>query len=83
MVTLVNTLSNVLGSPVVNETGIPGFFDFTLDPALFLTPDARDNFDRTNAIVMAVQEQLGLKLEKRKAPMEIMIIDRAERPRPE
>jgi uncharacterized protein (TIGR03435 family) len=40
-----------------------------------MTPDAY-----ADLIVTAVQEQLGLKLERRKAPLEITIIDHVEKP---
>ena len=39
---LVNTLSNILHTPVVDQTGITGFFDFTLDPMQLATPPSPD-----------------------------------------
>jgi uncharacterized protein (TIGR03435 family) len=88
MGTLANTLSNILQTPVVDGTNITGLFDFTLDPARFVmaqspnsaAPPTTDSFGRAQAIVQAVQEQLGLKLQKRKATLDITFIDRAEKP---
>jgi uncharacterized protein (TIGR03435 family) len=82
VVGLVNTLANILHEPVVDGTGITGFFDFTLDPLQFASTNGQPkNADDFAALVLtAVQEQLGLKLEKRKAPLEITVIDHAERP---
>ncbi len=38
--------------------------------------------DATTSIFTAIREQLGLKLESRKAPVEVLVIDRVERPSP-
>jgi uncharacterized protein (TIGR03435 family) len=76
---LVNTLSNILHAPVVDGTGMTGPFDFSLDPLEFsdhaqpVTPDSWPDL-----VLTAVREQLGFKLEKQKAPLEITVIDRAE-----
>jgi len=78
---LVNTLANILHTPVVDGTGITGSYDFTLDPIQLsvrtqpVTPDLWPDL-----VLAAVQEQLGFKLERRKAPLEITVIDRVERP---
>ena len=84
--TLVNALANILREPVVDGTGIAGSFDFTLDPMQFATTGGADIAPvRTpesyaDLVLIAVREQLGFKLEKRRAPLEITIIDHAERP---
>jgi uncharacterized protein (TIGR03435 family) len=88
VVTLVNTLANILQIPVIDGTNIVGFFDFTLDPARFVVPQSPspalsavgDSFGRAQPVVDAVQEQLGLRLQKRKANLDITFIDRAEKP---
>jgi uncharacterized protein (TIGR03435 family) len=54
--------------PVVDQTGLAGDYDIVLD----LSHNA-DWF-------VVLEEQLGLKLEKRKVPMEVFVIDHAERP---
>ena len=74
----------VLRAPVVDGTGIQGYYDFSLDPAHFAdagrggasgpTPSYVDLFET------ALREQLGFRLEKRKAPLEIMVIDSASKP---
>jgi uncharacterized protein (TIGR03435 family) len=61
-------------------------FDFTLDPIQFATADsngtpvhnAANNFG--DLVVTALSEQLGFNLEKRKAALEITVIDHAEKP---
>src|SRR5580704_13368489 len=81
---LVNTLANILHEPVVDGTDIEGLFDFTLDPMQFASAGGTGGGGDAWAdlVLRAVQEQLGFKLEKRKAPLEITIIDHAEKPTP-
>lgn len=77
-------LSRVLGAPVADQTGNPGSFTFTLTWA----PDSsRPSTSTTDtgategpSIFTAVQEQLGLKLESRKVPLDVFVIDRAGKP---
>jgi uncharacterized protein (TIGR03435 family) len=71
---LVNYLANILNSPVQDETGLSGLYDFSLE-----TVTAAGEMV---APFTAVQEQLGLKLQPTKARMEVLIIDHAERPTP-
>jgi len=59
--------------PVVNKTGIEGVYDIRLD--LNQDPGA----DAFTVWQRALQEQLGLKLESQRAPVEILIIDHVEK----
>ena len=59
--------------PVLDKTGLDGYYDFTLD----FSPGS--GYDGPS-IFTAIQEQLGLKLESTKAPVEILVIDRGEHP---
>jgi len=63
-----NMLANTLGSPVVDKTGLDGLYDYT-----FEWPDA-------DSSLFASMDQLGLKLEAKKESVEVLVIDRAERP---
>ena len=65
---LVNLLANSLGSPVADQTGLDGLYDYTLE-----WPDAGSS-------LFASVDQLGLKLEAKKEPVEVLVIDRAEHP---
>jgi uncharacterized protein (TIGR03435 family) len=73
--------------PVVDQTGLTGRWDFRLewtpDPAQFGgrasqvgPPDA----NRPPALFTAIQEQLGLKIESKRAPVDVLVIDRVEKP---
>ncbi len=64
---------------MINKTGLSGRFDVDLrySPQL---PNAFDNADSGSSPFMAIQEQLGLRLEATKAPVETLVIDQIERP---
>lgn len=80
---LVNALTMELKRVVVDRTGLTGNYNFTLKwTPNEGTPPAGDASDDLSApsIFTAVQEQLGLKLEPTKAPVQILVIDHLERP---
>jgi uncharacterized protein (TIGR03435 family) len=91
---LAQSLTNLLGRTVIDNTRLTGRFDihleFALDEALagLLGPNAPP-FRRQEpgpgdldspSIFAAMQEQLGLKLEATKGPVEVLVIDHVERP---
>jgi uncharacterized protein (TIGR03435 family) len=88
--TLVNQVSSELGAPVVDGTGLTGLFDVTLEyesarrmpgqPPPGLDPNSTDSLPVP--LPAALQQQLGLKLEKATAPLPITIVDAAEHPSP-
>lgn len=71
---------------VVDSTGLEGCYDFELTFGRDRTPtaaaDAGDPAAQRDgpSIFSALQEQLGLKLEPQKAPVEFLVIDHVERP---
>ena len=71
-------LSDPLRSPVVDQTGLPGRYDFTLDYSSSAPEPGREPDERSETITL-VHQQLGLLLESRKLPIPILIVDRAER----
>jgi uncharacterized protein (TIGR03435 family) len=73
MSALTNYLSNVFQSPVIDQTGLEGAFDFTLN----LSTDAGESWaDRIREALMAA----GFKVEYKKVPTEVTVVDRCERP---
>jgi uncharacterized protein (TIGR03435 family) len=80
---------NILERPVVDKTGLTGKFDFTLEfrpggqlsaapggaPAQ-LPPEVEARAD----FFTAIQEQLGLKVENTKTPVEVYVIDKVQKP---
>lgn len=78
-------LTGVVGRQVINETGLPGLFDLDLTftaemPERPGAPPAPAGDPDAPSIFAAVQEQLGLKLEARRAPVEVLVIDRVDLP---
>ncbi|HKO18137.1 MAG TPA: TIGR03435 family protein [Acidobacteriaceae bacterium] len=64
--------------PIVDQTGLQGRYDFQLRWARDETqPTAAD---APPGLFTAIQEQLGLKLEPTKAPADVLVIDKVERP---
>ena len=84
------TLGQFLDRPVLDKTGLSGRFTFKLKftPPSAVTPapgvprDPPPDPD-VASIFTAVQEQLGLKLEPQRGPLEVLVIDAAERPTPD
>jgi uncharacterized protein (TIGR03435 family) len=79
----------VMDRPVIDETGLAGRYDFTLnwtpDDSQFgglggKLPPPTDNTNPPPNLYTAIQEQIGLKLEATKAPTDVMIIDHVEKP---
>jgi uncharacterized protein (TIGR03435 family) len=76
-------LGTIVGRPVVDRTDLRGEFDWTLDWVPDSPASAADSTatPRTGpTIFTAVQEQLGLKLESGKAPIDSLVIDRITHP---
>ncbi len=74
---LAGTLSGVVGRVVIDKTGLTGVYDVDLTWAWHDEPGSGDNGP---SIFTALQEQLGLKLEPAKAPIDVVVIDHIERP---
>ena len=81
-------LSLQLNTPVVNQTSLDGYYNFTLllppPPPLLQKLDtpapAPGGSDLAADLIPALRKQLGLKLESRKTPVEVFVIDHVERP---
>ncbi|HSZ17804.1 MAG TPA: M56 family metallopeptidase, partial [Terracidiphilus sp.] len=67
---------------VVDQTGLKGNFDFVLNGISLGSIEGNHEApdEPTTSIFTALQEQLGLKLESRKTPVEVLIVDHAEQP---
>src|SRR5262249_36935935 len=79
------TLGVLLDRPVINKTGITGRFDILVKFAREGTEVARFKGPAPDpagppSILVAIQEQLGLKLDSGRGPVETLVIDQIERP---
>lgn len=84
---LLGILSQQLGRQILDETGLKGIYNFTLQyrpdsqiPGLQGPADAPLPDSSGTSIFTALQEQLGLRLESTKGPMDIIVIDHIEEP---
>lgn len=91
---LAHVLSEQLGRTIIDKTGLAGTYDYTLnwtpDDAPPMGggpaggPPGGDNAPPPDAggpsVFAAIQEQLGLKLESQKGPVDVVVIDHIEAP---
>jgi uncharacterized protein (TIGR03435 family) len=76
LVQLTDVFARQLGTVILNQTGLDGEFDFAMD----LTPDdSRPNPLDPSLLINAMRDQLGLTLKSQKAPVDILVIDSAEK----
>jgi len=78
MARLAEWISSRMDRPVLDMTGIAGAYDFNLKFSLERANSDSDT-PKYPVLPLARQEQLGLRLEKRTAPIEILVVDRAEK----
>jgi uncharacterized protein (TIGR03435 family) len=76
---LVRVLAVAARQPVLDRTALSGLFDIRLQ-FIDEPPGAPPSDSPVPPLFAAVQEQLGLKLESAKGPVEFLVIDRVERP---
>jgi len=74
MQNLAKSLQHGAGLPVVDKTGLAGSYDFHL---VYASDIAKDS--TLPSIFTALQEQLGLKLEEQKVPVDVVAIDHVDR----
>jgi uncharacterized protein (TIGR03435 family) len=79
-------LSQILGRTVIDKTGLTGEYNFTMTFAPDTPPsrsaNAAPEAPAGPTFVEALQDQLGLKLERQQGPVDILVIDHAERADP-
>lgn len=70
-------LGTITRKPIVDRTGLTGDFTFDFE---FAPLDSGLGESSAASVFTAIQEQLGLRLESAKVPVEIIVIDHAEKP---
>jgi uncharacterized protein (TIGR03435 family) len=78
MLSLAALLANILDTPVEDMTGLRGLYDFTLPVGDRVAPGVTD----PREILPYAVENIGFKLELRKMPVEVVVIEHAEEPSP-
>jgi uncharacterized protein (TIGR03435 family) len=74
-------LSPFVDRPIIDRTGLRGGFDFDLRFPELTPPDATGpRADPVSGIFIALQEQLGLKLEATRGNIDFVVIDSVQHP---
>jgi uncharacterized protein (TIGR03435 family) len=76
---------NVVHAPVVDQTNLPGLYDFTLEWGPDDTVDGNGSAtqdSRWPPLPMAIEQQLGLAVSRQKSPIPVLVIDAAQPPSP-
>jgi uncharacterized protein (TIGR03435 family) len=83
---LTEALTWILGRPVLDRTGLEGSFDYKLewspDETQLRSQEAPPETDgNVPSLAAALQQQVGLRLVSRKGPVDLIMVEKAERPR--
>jgi uncharacterized protein (TIGR03435 family) len=73
-------VARIIGAPLEDRTDLTGSYDIKVEWTPAETPDAGTDYV---PLFIAIEEQLGLKLERSKGPVEVLVIDSVERPTPD
>jgi uncharacterized protein (TIGR03435 family) len=81
---LARALESIVSRPVIDATGLAGNFDIELQwtSAPGLDPGSTTSSDSDVTVFTALQEQLGLKLEPGRAPVDTLVVESVSRPTP-
>ena len=86
MQALINMISRVVDKPIVDKTALAGSYDlaplYALHWAQIGAEHRANPMSIPEAIESTLDEKMGLKLEARKEPLQILVIDHAEKPSP-
>jgi bla regulator protein BlaR1 len=78
---LVDSLSRLMDRPVLDRTGLKGTFDITMDYEMDTDAGDRPGANITGpGMFSAFRDELGLKFESTRAPVDVLVIDHAEKP---
>jgi uncharacterized protein (TIGR03435 family) len=80
---MIDMLTPVLGAPVLDMTGLKGKYDITVNLADYMADMQSAGggvpTDPLSIVKAALEQQLGLKLESRKMPLDVLVVDSAEK----
>lgn len=76
-------LTGITESPlqgiVVDQTGLKGAWDFTIDGAAFAMQKPADMTEAIGMLIQILNDQLGIKVDQKKVPAEVLVVDHAEK----
>jgi uncharacterized protein (TIGR03435 family) len=85
MLTFAEVLGEQVSRPVIDKTGLTGSYGFSLEgtreeQGVETNSDREPSIDTRPSIFTAIQEQLGLRLESSRGPLQNISIERIEKP---
>jgi uncharacterized protein (TIGR03435 family) len=84
---LTDALTFLVGKPVLDRTGLEGTFDYKLqwapDELQLPSPEAPPQTDgAAPSLAAALEQQMGLRLASQRAPVDVLVVENAEKPAP-
>jgi len=80
---LITFLSREIRQPIVDQTGLTGRYDYFLDINAYVTEEMRNQqgppVEAPSIIANALKGQLGLQVEAKKTPLEVLVVDKVEK----
>jgi len=80
---MVEFIANAIHTPVIDQTGLTGRYDYFLDIEMYVTEEARRASgvppEAGSIIAAAIQAELGLKMESKKVPVDVIVVDHVEK----
>lgn len=80
---LITFISREIRQPIVDQTGLAGRYDYFLDIAAYITDEMRNQpgppVEAPSIVANALQGQLGLRVDAKKMPLEVLIVDKIEK----
>jgi uncharacterized protein (TIGR03435 family) len=82
---LIVFLSSQLRQPIVDQTGLTGRYDYFMDINAYITEEMRNQPgggpppEAPSIVAQALQSQLGLRVDPKKTPLEVLIVDKIEK----
>jgi len=77
---IARTVAVTLRMPIVDKTGLTGMWSYEL---AYLDPSAREPEPQLTAFTTALEEQLGLKLESARGPVDVLVVESVQQPTPD
>ncbi len=83
MAALASMLTGMVRRPVIDHTGMTGYFTYEMEYEPMGSDSPGGVPSTLPSIFTALQEQLGLRLDASRAPVDVLVIDRIDRPTPD
>ena len=83
---MIDFVANVIRTPVIDQTGLTGLYNYVLDIEPYYTEESRKAAgpgglpsDANAIIAVAMQKELGIKVESKRVPVDVIVVDHVEK----